>query len=54
MVTFLYFQKNGLMEKHFSESILDKPIASGPYIVSKYETGRFIEYKKNPNYWANE
>ena len=46
------FSKKWFNGKTFSESILDKPIASGPYIVSKYETGRFIEYKKNPNYWA--
>ena len=46
------FSKKWFNGKSFSESILDAPIASGPYIISKYETGRFIEYKKNPNYWA--
>ena len=46
------FSKKWFNGKNFSESILDEPIASGPYIISKYETGRFIEYKKNPNYWA--
>tara|TARA_B100001094_G_scaffold36645_1_gene30804 strand:- start:623 stop:2413 length:1791 start_codon:yes stop_codon:yes gene_type:complete len=46
------FSKKWFDGKTFSESILDKPIASGPYIVSKYETGRFVEYKKNPDYWA--
>ena len=46
------FSKKWFNGKKFSESILDEPIASGPYIISKYETGRFIEYKKNPNYWA--
>ena len=46
------FSKKWFNGKSFSDSILDAPIASGPYIISKYETGRFIEYKKNPNYWA--
>ena len=39
--------------KKFNESILDNPIASGPYTVKDYEIGRFIEYERNPNYWAN-
>ncbi len=40
--------------KEFEDVILDKPIASGPYFISNYETGRFIEYTKNPDYWAND
>jgi len=31
-----------------------KPIASGPYLVGKYERGKNIEYIKNPEYWAND
>ena len=38
--------------KDFSNTILNKPIASGPYIIKDYEFGRFIIYERNPNYWA--
>ena len=38
--------------KDFSNTILAKPIASGPYIIKDYEFGRFITYERNPNYWA--
>ncbi|MCL2566969.1 MAG: ABC transporter substrate-binding protein [Alphaproteobacteria bacterium] len=31
---------------------LDIPIASGAYIIEKYQQGNFIVYKKNPNYWG--
>jgi len=31
-----------------------KPIASGPYLVEKFDRGKSIEYVKNPNYWAQD
>jgi len=31
-----------------------KPVASGPYIVEKFERGKSIKYVKNPNYWAKD
>jgi len=46
------FSKKWFDGKSFSESILEMPIASGPYIIEDYETGKYIRYKKNPNYWA--
>ena len=46
------FSKKWFKNKKFNEVILEQPIASGPYIISSFETGRFIEYKKNPEYWA--
>jgi microcin C transport system substrate-binding protein len=38
--------------KPFNEIITDPPIGSGPYIVERYEVGRFIVYKRNPNWWG--
>ena len=46
------FSKKWFEGKKFSDSILDAPIASGPYIVDKYQTGKYIYYKRNPNYWG--
>ena len=38
----------------FDELSDKKPVASGPYIVEKYERGKNISYIKNPDYWAND
>ena len=46
------FSKKWLNSKSFEDTILDHPIASGPYTVDSFEPGKFIKYKKNPNYWA--
>ena len=46
------FSKKWLNGKSFEDTILDHPIASGPYTVDSFEPGKFIKYKKNPNYWA--
>ena len=48
------FSAKWFNKKQFNTVVLDDPIASGPYIVSDYEIGRFIEYKRNPKYWANK
>tara|TARA_Y100000590_G_scaffold470506_2_gene665820 strand:+ start:5941 stop:7686 length:1746 start_codon:yes stop_codon:yes gene_type:complete len=36
----------------FKEAKLDKPIGSGPYIVSNINQGKNITYIKNVNYWG--
>jgi peptide/nickel transport system substrate-binding protein len=40
--------------KDFSDSSLEAPIGSGPYIVGKFEAGRYITYVKNPNWWGKD
>ncbi|MFK7743935.1 MAG: extracellular solute-binding protein [Roseobacter sp.] len=30
----------------------DIPIGTGPYVVSNYEAGRFVELSRNPGYWG--
>ncbi|MBS82565.1 MAG: ABC transporter substrate-binding protein [Gammaproteobacteria bacterium] len=47
------FSRKWTNGKEFDKTILDKPIASGPYIIEDYKFGRYIIYKRNPNYWAN-
>ncbi len=29
-------------------------IGSGPYIFDKWETGQFVEFRRNPNYWNRD
>lgn len=48
------FSSEWFNKKQFNSVILEDPIASGPYVVSDYEIGRFIEYKRNPKYWAKK
>jgi peptide/nickel transport system substrate-binding protein len=36
----------------FEETTFDKPIGSGPYVVSAVEPGKSITFKRDPNYWG--
>ena len=38
--------------KDFTLSTLEAPIGSGPYVVAEFEPGRFISYRKNPDWWG--
>ncbi|MFC7704949.1 extracellular solute-binding protein [Plastorhodobacter daqingensis] len=36
----------------FAEASTTLPIGSGPYVVDRFERGRFIVFRKNPDWWA--
>jgi microcin C transport system substrate-binding protein len=38
----------------FDNIQLEAPIASGPYLIEKYDVGRSISYRRNPQYWGND
>lgn len=38
--------------KDFQSSQFIIPLASGPYTISTYQPGKFIQYTRNDNYWA--
>ncbi len=38
--------------RDFYKPSLDVPMGSGPYEIGPYNTGRFITYKRRPDYWA--
>ncbi|MFZ2268655.1 MAG: extracellular solute-binding protein [Azonexus sp.] len=40
--------------KTFDKLGFDKPVASGPYLIEKFEPGRSITYRKNPDWWARD
>jgi len=48
------FSRAWVGDKTFDKVVQNKPIASGPYQVAKFETGKYIRYQKNPNYWAKD
>nr|WP_217343910.1 extracellular solute-binding protein [Noviherbaspirillum sp. L7-7A]MBV0877998.1 extracellular solute-binding protein [Noviherbaspirillum sp. L7-7A] len=37
----------------FDKIQLEAPIASGPYLIERYDVGRAITYKRNPDYWGD-
>ena len=40
--------------KDFEAATLEAPLGSGPYKVGRFETGRFIEFERVPDYWAKD
>ena len=37
----------------FDESSMEVPIGSGPYVIAAVEAGRYITFRRNPDYWGN-
>ncbi|MDH5778421.1 MAG: ABC transporter substrate-binding protein, partial [Gammaproteobacteria bacterium] len=46
------FARAWVGDKPFDKLSREHPIGSGPYIIERYQLGKDIVYKKNPNYWA--
>jgi microcin C transport system substrate-binding protein len=40
--------------KRFDEIVTEFPITSGPYTIAKADSGRRLEFRRNPEYWARE
>lgn len=40
--------------KDFAKPSLTPPLTSGPYKISKFEQGKYVVLKRNPNYWAKD
>jgi peptide/nickel transport system substrate-binding protein/microcin C transport system substrate-binding protein len=38
--------------KRFDEIVSEHPLTSGPYTIAKADSGRRLEFKRNPDYWA--
>lgn len=39
-------------QREFSQTSLERPVGSGPYIVTQVDAGKKITYEKNPDYWG--
>lgn len=48
-----FFEEHGFEDQAGSRELIP-PVASGPYIVEKFNIGKTITYKRNPHYWAEE
>jgi peptide/nickel transport system substrate-binding protein len=40
--------------REFSDSSLDIPTGSGPYVIAEFEANRFVTFKRNPDYWGRD
>lgn len=38
----------------FDKIQLEPPIASGPYLIDRFDVGRSISYKRDPKYWGDD
>lgn len=38
----------------FDKLGFDRPVSSGPYQIEKFEPGRSVTYRKNPDWWAKD
>lgn len=45
-------QKAQFDGRDFTESSMIPVIGSGPYVVDRFEAGRFISFRKNPDWWG--
>lgn len=49
---FSVFSAKDWQGKDFSKPRLEVPLGSGPYEVADFQVNKFVELKKNPNYWG--
>ncbi len=47
-------QKDQWVGRDFADSSLDPLIGTGPYVVDQFEPGRFISFRRDPDYWGRE
>ena len=40
--------------ERFDKIVTDYPLTSGPYTIAAADSGRRIEFKRNPGYWASD
>ncbi len=38
----------------FDRLAFEPPLASGPYLIEKFDAGRSISYRRNPDWWARD
>ena len=49
---FSVFSAKDWKDKDFSKPRLEAPLGSGPYKVIDFQVNKFVELKKNPQYWG--
>ncbi|MCW8917699.1 MAG: extracellular solute-binding protein [Gammaproteobacteria bacterium] len=48
------FSRHWVGDAPFDKLALKLPITSGPYLIEKYDLGKNITYRRNPDYWGQD
>lgn len=40
--------------KDFAKPVLQAPLGSGPYVIDRFEAGKYVVFKRDKNYWAED
>lgn len=48
------FSKKSVGDKAFDKIVTEPLVGSGPYLIEKYDAGKNVTYKRNPDYWAKD
>ncbi|MDF3833179.1 extracellular solute-binding protein [Cupriavidus basilensis] len=48
------FSKKWTATVPFEKLTFEAPVASGPYLIERYDAGRGISFKRNPAYWGDD
>ncbi len=48
------FSKKDWEGKDFSKPSLTPYVGSGPYILDRFQPGKYVVFKRNPDYWAKD
>jgi microcin C transport system substrate-binding protein len=48
------FSRRWAPGKAFDQIVTEHPLATGPYTIARADSGRRIEFQRNPDYWARE
>lgn len=52
LTQFKIFSAEDFKNKDFSVPTLTPPLGSGPYVIDHFEVNKFVELKRNPDYWG--
>ena len=48
------FSKKWTAKVPFEKLTFEPPVTSGPYLIERYDAGRGIIFKRDPNYWGKD
>lgn len=48
------FSAKDFAQREYDKPSLTVPLGNGPYMVKDFEAGKYITFKRNPNYWAKD
>ncbi len=50
----LIYSEKDWQGKDFAKPYLKAPLGSGPYVLTDFQTNKYLMFKRNPNYWAKD